>query len=91
MIWVVGWVVAILLASKKLFWAVSIQASNLVESNAIAIALIGRYRKAIVGGTLEFPGQLIALLLVAQWLQRRRASLVAHVQLLNTQFKTQNE
>jgi hypothetical protein len=29
---------------------------------------IGSYRRAIVGGTLEFPGQLIALLLVALWL-----------------------
>ena len=27
--------------------------------------LIGSYRRAIVGGTPEFPGQLIALLLVA--------------------------
>ena len=41
--------------------------------------LIGSYRRAIVGGTPEFPGQLIALLLVAHWLERWCASLAAQV------------
>jgi hypothetical protein len=35
------------------------------------------YRRAIVGGTLEFPGQLIASLLVAQWSEHWCTSLVA--------------
>jgi hypothetical protein len=39
--------------------------------------LIESYRRAIAGGTLEFPGQLIASLLVAQWSERWCASLVA--------------
>ena len=38
-------------------------------------------------GTLEFPGQLIALFLVAQWLERWCASLVAHVRILAVSFK----
>ena len=38
--------------------------------------------RAIVGGTPEFPGQLIALLLVAHWLERWCASLAAQVQFL---------
>ena len=37
--------------------------------------LIGSYRRAIVGGTPVFPGQLIILLLVAHWLERWCASL----------------
>ena len=37
---------------------------------------------ATVGGTLEFPGQLIALLLVAHWLERWCASLATQVQML---------
>ena len=39
----------------------------------------GSYRRPIVGGTLEFPGHLIASLLVAQWLEH---CLVAQVQFL---------
>ena len=44
--------------------------------------LIRSYRRAIVGGTPKFPGQLIALLLVAHWLERWCASLAAHDQFL---------
>ena len=44
--------------------------------------LIGSYRRAIVGGTPEFLGQLIALLLVAHWLERWCASLAAQVRFL---------
>jgi hypothetical protein len=39
--------------------------------------LIESYRRAMVGGTPEFPGQLIASLLVAQWSKRWCTSLVA--------------
>jgi hypothetical protein len=39
--------------------------------------LIESYRRAMVGGTPEFPGHLIASLLVAQWSERWRTSLVA--------------
>jgi hypothetical protein len=39
--------------------------------------LIESYRRAMVGGTPEFPGQLIASLLVAQWSVRWSTSLVA--------------
>ena len=42
----------------------------------------GGYRRAIVGGTSEFLGQLLALLLVAQWLECWCASLVAQVSFL---------
>ena len=41
--------------------------------------LILSYRRAMVGGTLEFPGQPIASLLVAQWIGRLCTSLVAQV------------
>ena len=41
--------------------------------------LIGSYRRLIVGGTQDFLGQLIALLLEAQWLERWCTSLVAKV------------
>ena len=44
--------------------------------------LIESYRRAMVGGTPEFPGQLIASLLVAQWLGRWCTSLVAQVRFL---------
>ena len=44
--------------------------------------LIGSYRRAIDGGTLEFPGQVIALLLVARWLECWCASLAAVVRFL---------
>ena len=44
--------------------------------------LIRSYRRAMVGGTPEFPGQLIASLLVAQWLGRWCTSLVAQVRFL---------
>ena len=39
--------------------------------------LIWSYRRAMVGGTPEFPGQLIASLLVAQWSERWCTNLVA--------------
>jgi hypothetical protein len=44
--------------------------------------LIWTYRRAIVGGTPEFPGQLIASLLVAQWLGHWCTRLVANVRFL---------
>ena len=51
--------------------------------------LIRSYRRAMVGGTLEFPGQLIASLLVAQWLGRWCTSLVAQVRFLACIVKSQ--
>ena len=48
----------------------------------VSVLIQGTPRSAIGWGTSEFPGQLIALLLVAQWLERLCTSLEAHVQIL---------
>ena len=51
------------------------------------LVLIISYRRAIFGGTPEFLGQLIASLLVAQWLERWCTSLVAQVRFLACLFR----
>ena len=43
------------------------------------LVLIRSFRRAIVGGTQKFPGQLKAVLLVAHWLERWCASLATQV------------
>ena len=44
-------------------------------------------RSAVSWGTSEFPGQLIALLLVAQWLEYWCASLAAQIRILAVYFR----
>ena len=51
-------------------------------SNSWVSVLTRSYGTAIVGGTLEFPGQLIASLLSPEWLKQWCASLPAWVQFM---------
>jgi hypothetical protein len=41
-----------------------------------------KIKKAIIGGTLEFRGHLVALHLLAQWVERLCGSVVAHLYFL---------
>ena len=46
----------------------------------VSVLIQGTPRSTVGWGTSEFPGQLIALLFVAQWLERWYANLEAQVQ-----------
>ena len=57
-----------------------VQGENPIEPVTFGSVFLSEARRRAVGwGTPEFPGQLIALLLVAQWLERLCAILVAQI------------
>ena len=52
----------------------------------VSVLIQGTPRSAVGWGTSEFPGQLIAILLVAQWLERWFANIAAQVQSLQSRY-----